>query len=138
MATGVLFSDTSPSTITIGTGLKVFILRVRASDFTLGLGTRVRATAVTNSAVFVEGPLAAVSDNTLTIQVDTLAGGGLYTGFNLLATVDHGSGSSGPTGPTGPAGGAGVAGPTGPSGETGPAGPGGSGSSNIAAAWFLS
>lgn len=144
MATGVLFSNSSPSAVELGTGLKTFILRLRTEDFTLDVGTRVRASTAVNPNLYVEGPMVSMTKGAITLNVDTVSGKGLFAEFTLLA---QGAGSSGagvgPTGPTGPTGAVGAAGPTGvtgATGATGPTGPSGSSSasSSLAGAWFMS
>jgi hypothetical protein len=140
--TGVLYLNSSPTPLELGTGQKTFVLRLRTEDFRLEVGTRVRATPAANSAYFMEGPMVEMTAGTLVINVDTVSGQGLFAGFDLLAR--GGASGAGPTGPTGPAGAAGAAGATGPTGATGatgpvgPTGPAGSGAMSLAGAWFLS
>jgi hypothetical protein len=137
------FLNSSPTAVTLSTGAKTFILRLRITDFTLVPGTRVRATVSGRPTLFVEGPLVSLTTGALTLNADTVSGSGLFADFQLEATVASGNGTTGPTGPTGPTGAAGAtgaAGSSGPTGPTGPTGPSGSSvsSSTLAAAWFFS
>lgn len=150
MAFALAFSNSSPSLVEIGHGSKVFALRQPMNNVSFAPGSRIRATAAENSAVFLEGVIVTLATNTLTLNIDSAAGAGSWRSWNfaLVGTTGGGGGggggSAGPTGPTGPIGVAGPTGPIGPQGDagndgpTGPTGPGGGGSMSLAPAWFMS
>jgi len=150
----VSWSNSSPSLVAVQLGSAVFALRQTMDNVSFAPGSRVRATAAENPAVFLEGPIESLSRTTLVITVDTVSGSELWRGWNfeIFEDGDSGGGGGGGAGATGPAGAAGPTGPTGPPGPkgdtgdagqpgpTGPTGPAGTGSSSmsLAPAWFFS
>jgi hypothetical protein len=139
MAVILAFSNSSSSLVTVGRGPKQFALRQPMNNVSFAPGSRVRATAAENPAVFMEGTIATLTTNTLTLSVDLSAGAESWRNWNFQlvgGTTGGGGNGVGPTGPTGPAGEEGPTGPTGPTGDTGqpgepgptgPTGPAGSG-----------
>jgi hypothetical protein len=108
------YGGTSTSSVTIGTGPKVFATQPGLAY----AGGRVRASVDGDPTKFVEG----IADydpitGAMTITSDTFGGSGTFADWELSI--------AGSPGATGPAGATGAAGATGPAGPTGPAGAGG-------------
>ena len=143
MAVTVAWSNSSPSLVAVQAGSAIFGLRQTMNNVSFAPGSRMRAVAAENAAVFMEGAIESLSGNTLVITVDTVAGAGSWRNWNFTlidaGTGGGGGGGGGTTGPTGPAGATGPTGPQGqagadgtagsdgPTGPTGPTGPSGSG-----------
>lgn len=111
------FWATSSSSVTIGTGSKVFNIGAGYGYFA---GMRARAIDQANSANWVEGLITGYSSSNLTINVDLISGSGTKTAWNIgIAGV---VGATGSTGPTGSAGSNGTNGTNGTNGAAGAAG----------------
>ena len=133
-------SATSKTPNPLYTGPRTFTLDQQFFGF--GLGARLRATFqdpnVNDQAQFMEGLFTGRIGNTITINVDFVAGAGTYQSWNINLAGEAGVAGTqgpqgipgtpgGPTGPEGPSGPLGPPGPPGPAGATGSQGPGGTG-----------
>jgi hypothetical protein len=110
---------TSNSSVAIGdTGTREFVM----NEFGLGFQVtmRLRATALGDPDLWIEGEVLSfdVNTRTLIIDADFSSGLGTYSSWNINI-----AGQPGGPGPAGPAGPAGNAGPSGPQGVVGPQGP---------------
>jgi hypothetical protein len=114
-ATGPGYQATSATSLTIGTGAKVFTTQ---AGLAYTVGARARAASNATPTNWMEGLVSAYSGTSLTVNVDLTNGSGSAADWNINL-----SGQQGTTGPQGPAG---PTGPQGPAGSTGPAGPQGS------------
>ena len=128
------FKTASSDLVEIATGSVRWVLQSPVNGLTVGVGTRLIATADTNSQVTMRGSVTSLEGQALLVLVDTVSGTGKYRGWSFtFEDPATGSGSSsggtaGPAGPAGPAGtngtngATGVAGATGATGATGAAG----------------
>lgn len=120
--TTFVLTRTSSSINSIGIGNKPFTY----SSASLGwaVGTRLRAIATSDLTKWMEGIATDVQPTTVTINVDSISGSGIFSSWNIGVVGIQGA--TGPTGPQGSPGGAtGATGQPGPSGPEGPAGPAG-------------
>jgi hypothetical protein len=115
-----VMAGTSNSTLAIALGTQTVV--VNELYFALQAGTRIRISEIANpTAHWMEGPITARTDLTLTVSVDVVHGAGTYSDWQV--SVAGAQGQVGATGPQGPAGSPGGAtGATGLMGSTGPAG----------------
>jgi hypothetical protein len=112
LVAGTSFSSNSIDTVTN----KTFLINEYNRSFFPG--TRVRATAVGFSNVWLEGIVITWDGSNVTMDGDLASGTGVYSNWNINVAGQPGAqGATGPTGPTGPSGG-----PVGPAGPTGPPG----------------
>jgi hypothetical protein len=116
--TALGYGGTSATSLTIGTGSKVFTTQLNLAYN----GARVRAASSANLANFMEG-VSTYSGTTLTMTCDLVGGSGTHADW--LLSVAGQQGVVGPLGPVGPTG------PTGPAGPTGPTGASGTGTGNV-------
>jgi hypothetical protein len=111
-ATGPGYQATSATSLTIGTGAKVFTTQ---AGLAYTVGARARAASNATPTNWMEGLVTAYSGTSLTVNVDLTNGSGSAADWNINL--------SGQQGTTGPQGATGSQGPQGPAGSTGPAGP---------------
>lgn len=140
-AVPVAISGTSTSSISIGTGNKIFAIQ---DGLSFAPGQFVTAVVSSNPTEYwMWGRVVGYSNKTLTIDVQAVGGEGTFASWNLWLAGIQGpqgiqgsqgqkgdTGAAGPAGPQGPAGAQGPAGPqgvAGPAGPQGPVGPAGSG-----------
>ena len=117
------YSSRSNSTITIGLGLKTWIVD-NVGVYESGMNVRI----VFNSFNYIEGTIFVIEGNSVTVRVKNAVGFGTYSRWNFtLAGAIFTFGESGATGATGfrgatgPIGATGIQGPSGdPGGATGP------------------
>jgi hypothetical protein len=93
---GPSYAATSTTSLTIGTGSKVFTTQ---TGLAYQVGTRARATDAANTTNWMEGVVTAYSGSSLTLNVDGTSGSGTIANWNLSV-----AGERGPTGTTGAAG----------------------------------
>ena len=130
------WSNSSADVVSVGLGLRLWSLRKNIDGLTFAVGTRVRATADTNSDAWMEGVSTRAKDHSLQIEVDSKSGDGFFRGWTFVLVNFSGGGDGvGPAGPTGATGAAGATGATGPTGPTGAAGTG-SGSGDDVLTWM--
>jgi len=110
-ATGAGYTATSSTTVTIGTGIKSFII---TSGSAFSTGTRVRAAYTFFPENYMEG-IVAVSGTAMSMDVDAVGGSGTFSSWSFNV-----AGNVGATGPTGATGSTGSTGSTGTTGSTGP------------------
>lgn len=74
---------TSTSNIAIATGSKTFTTNLDVSATAFGVGTRIRIAYATNTVNFMEGVITSFSANSLTVNVDLIAGSGTWGTWNF-------------------------------------------------------
>jgi hypothetical protein len=74
---------TSASSLAISSGAVTFTTNYTQAQSAFVAGTRVRASAASNTANFMEGTISNFSGTSLTISVDTTAGSGTFTSWNF-------------------------------------------------------
>lgn len=77
---GSLAADSSATSLTIGTGSKVF---TTVFNLAYAPGTRLRAASAANAANFMEGDVTSVSGSTLTLNVDATGGSGTLADWQI-------------------------------------------------------
>ncbi len=118
-STGIGYRVTSPwstTSLTIGTGTKVFTTVSAPTGFAYVAGDRIRAAGLISSN-YMEGVIAIIVGSNVTVSIDQTGGSGTYNNWSV--GIAGNPGNSGATGATGPSG---VDGATGPIGATGPSG----------------
>lgn len=73
---------TSATSVSVGTGSKVFSY-ANQSNLGIALGTRVRSSNTAAPANFIEGQVISVSATSMTIDCDTIGGGGTFNDWTI-------------------------------------------------------
>jgi hypothetical protein len=106
---------TSTSSILMGIGTRTFLV-TETGDYKIGSRVRI----VSDEDNYLDGKITAIFDNNITVNVDFVVGGGIYSRWVFSISGDPGvPGSTGATGPTGATGAAGPFGATGYAGSQG-------------------